>query len=137
MLNHGNASAPELFRPLGATPRPDGQCRFLLWAPHAGRVELHIVAPIERLVPLAMKECGYYEALVQDVAPGSRYFYRLDGVKERPDPASRLQPAGVHGPSQVVDLIRFQWEDREWPGSLLEDYVIYELHVGTFSSQGT
>jgi maltooligosyltrehalose trehalohydrolase len=137
MLNHRNASAPELFHSLGATPHVDGQCRFLLWAPNAGRVEVHIVAPMERLVPLAMKECGYYEAVVQDVAPGSRYFYRLDGVKERPDPASRLQPAGVHGPSQVVDLISFQWQDREWPGSPLEEYVICELHVGTYSSQGT
>jgi maltooligosyltrehalose trehalohydrolase len=84
-----------------------------------------------------MKECGYYEGVVEDVAPGTRYFYRLDGSSERPDPASRLQPAGVHGPSQVVDLSAFQWEDREWPGSPLEDYVIYELHVGTYSYQGT
>jgi len=127
----------ELLYPLGATPHPGGQCRFLVWAPHAARVEAHIVAPRERLVPLAMKERGYYEAVVQDVAPGSRYFYCLDGVRERPDPASRLQPTGVHGPSQVVDLIEFQWEDREWLGPLLDEYVIYELHVGTYSPQGT
>lgn len=132
-----NASAPNSFQPLGATPLSEGQCRFLVWAPHAGKVEVHIVAPMERLVPLAMKERGYYEGVVQDVGPGSRYFYRLDGVRERPDPASRLQPAGVHGPSQVVDLISFQWQDRGWPGSPLEEYVIYELHVGTYSSQGT
>ena len=88
-------------------------------------------------MPLEMKECGYYEAVVQDVGQGSRYFYRLDGVKERPDPASRLQPAGVHGPSQVVDLIGFRWEDSEWLGSRLEEYVIYEVHVGTYSPQGT
>ncbi len=123
--------------PLGATPQAGGRCRFLLWAPRAERVEVHTVAPIERLVPLERKECGYYEAVVQDVAPGTFYFYRLDGVRERPDPASRLQPAGVHGPSQVADLTGFQWEDREWPGSPLEDYVIYELHVGAYSSQGT
>jgi len=96
-----------------------------------------MVAPLERLVPLEMKECGYYEAVVHDVAPGTRYLYRLDGATERPDPASRLQPAGVHGPSQVIDLSAFQWEDHEWPGSKLEDYVIYELHVGTYSHQGT
>jgi maltooligosyltrehalose trehalohydrolase len=92
---------------------------------------------MEVLVPLEMKECGYYEAVLQDVAAGSRYFYRLDGVIERADPASRLQPSGVHGPSQVVDVSAFQWRDREWPGSPLEDYVIYELHVGTYSPQGT
>jgi maltooligosyltrehalose trehalohydrolase len=92
---------------------------------------------MERLVPLEIKECGYYEAMVEDVAPGAHYFYRLDGARERPDPASRLQPAGVHGPSQVVNLSAFQWEDREWTGSKLEDYVICELHVGTYSHQGT
>jgi maltooligosyltrehalose trehalohydrolase len=91
---------------------------------------------MERLVPLEMKEYGYYEAVVQDVGPGSHYFYRLDGVRERPDPASRLQPAGVHGPSQVVDLTGFQWEDHKWLGSVLDEYVIYELHVGTYSPQG-
>ena len=127
----------EWLQNLGATLHPDGQCRFLVWAPHAERVEVHIVTPRERFVPLEMKECGYYEAVVSDVAPESRYFYRLDGVRERPDPASRLQPTGVHGPSQVVDLTDFQWEDRQWPGSVLEEYVIYELHVGTFSPQGT
>jgi maltooligosyltrehalose trehalohydrolase len=125
------------FYPLGATPGPDGQCRFLVWAPQAARVEVHILAPMERLVSLEMKECGYFEAMVGNVAPGSRYFYCLDGVRERPDPASRLQPDGVHGPSQVVDLIGFQWQDREWPGLPLEEYVIYELHVGTYSPQGT
>jgi maltooligosyltrehalose trehalohydrolase len=125
------------FHPLGATPGPDGQCRFLVWAPQAASVEVHIVAPMERLVPLEMKECGYFEAVVEDVAPGSRYFYRLDGVRERPDPTSRLQPDGVHGPSQVADLTGFQWQDREWSGLPLEEYVIYELHVGTYSPQGT
>jgi len=125
------------LHPLGATPHPGGQCRFLVWAPHAFRVEVHLVAPAQRLVPLEMKECGYYEAVVQDVGPGSRYFYRLDGVRERPDPASRLQPAGVHGPSQVVDLIGFRWEDSEWLGSRLKEYLIYEVHVGTYSPQGT
>jgi maltooligosyltrehalose trehalohydrolase len=84
-----------------------------------------------------MKESGYHEAVVHDAGPDTRYFYRLDGAKERPDPASRLQPDGVHGPSQVVDLGTFQWDDTGWTGLPLEDYVIYELHVGTYSLQGS
>ncbi|MBP1726352.1 MAG: GlgB, partial [Deltaproteobacteria bacterium] len=68
--------------------------------------------------------------------PGTRYFYRLDGESERPDPASRFQPEGVHGPSQVVDS-RFSWGDAGWFGLPLRDYIIYELHVGTFTGEGT
>ena len=64
------------------------------------------------------------------------YVYRLDGQKERPDPASRFQPQGVHGPSQVVDP-RFPWEDPCWFGTPLRDYVLYELHVGAFTPDGT
>src|SRR5208283_1818802 len=68
--------------------------------------------------------------------PGTRYFYRLDGNKERPDPASKFQPEGVHGPSQVIDP-HFVWEGPHWSGIPLSHYVLYELHVGTFTAQGT
>ena len=88
---------------LGANPLGDGRCRFLVYAPQAQRVELHVVSPRERTVPLARDERGYHEAVVEDAAPGTLYLYRLDGGKERPDPASRCQPQGVHGPSQIVD----------------------------------
>jgi maltooligosyltrehalose trehalohydrolase len=81
-------------------------------------------------------ERGYHEAEVMDVEPGSLYFYRLAGEKERPDPASRSQPQGVHGPSEVADP-RFAWEDSGWTGLSLEEYTIYELHVGTFTPEGT
>jgi maltooligosyltrehalose trehalohydrolase len=81
-------------------------------------------------------ERGYHEAEVVDVEPGSLYFYRLDGEKERPDPASRSQPQDVHGPSQLVDL-RFAWQDMDWVSPSLADYVIYELHVGTLTPEGT
>jgi maltooligosyltrehalose trehalohydrolase len=79
--------------------------------------------------------CGYFRAIVDDVAPGALYRYRIDGQKERPDPASRFQPQGVHGPSQVADH-RFAWNDTGWCGIPLETYVLYELHVGTFTPQG-
>lgn len=79
---------------------------------------------------------GYHEALVTDVEPGERYFFRLPQDKDRPDPASRLQPDGVHGPSQVVPR-EFAWRDEGWPGLPIENYIIYELHVGLFTAAGT
>jgi maltooligosyltrehalose trehalohydrolase len=79
---------------------------------------------------------GYFQALVEGVEPGSLYTYRLDGQKERPDPASRYQPQDVHGPSQVVEP-HFAWQDRGWFGLPLQQYIIYELHVGTFTPEGT
>jgi maltooligosyltrehalose trehalohydrolase len=97
---------------------------------------MHIVSPGEFIVSLEKDSRGYHQAIVEGVAPGSLYFYRLNGQKEYPDPASHLQPRGVHGPSQVVDS-NFPWEDRDWFGLPLKEYVIYELHVGTFSTEGT
>jgi len=79
---------------------------------------------------------GYHEALVTDVEPGERYFFRLPQDKDRPDPASRLQPDGVHGPSQVVPR-EFAWRDEGWQGLPIENYIIYELHVGLFTAAGT
>ncbi len=121
---------------LGATYLGDGQCRFLVWAPDAERVQLHFVAPMERLVPLERRERGYHEGVVQGVEPGALYFYRLEEDKERPDPASRFQPEDVHGPSQVISTA-FPWQDGNWPGLPLEQYILYELHVGTFTPEGT
>jgi maltooligosyltrehalose trehalohydrolase len=98
-------------------------------------VEVHIIAPEERFPPMAKKAHGYHAASVDGVAPGSRYFYRLDN-KDYPDPASRFQPEGVHSPSQVVNL-DFPWSDRGWDGLPLRQYIIYELHVGSFTPEGT
>jgi maltooligosyltrehalose trehalohydrolase len=80
--------------------------------------------------------CGYFHAVVDGVSAGALYRYRLDNDKERPDPASRYQPRGVQGPSQIVDN-RFDWTDSKWTGIPFEKYVFYELHVGTFTPQGT
>ncbi len=121
---------------LGATPLPGGECRFLVWAPQARRVEVHIVAPVERRCALEPGEQGYHAARVPDVGPGARYFYVLDSEVERPDPASRLQPQGVHGPSEVVDPA-FPWTDDAWEGMLLSAHILYELHVGAFTPEGT
>jgi len=121
---------------LGATYLGEARCRFLVWAPMAERVEVHLVSPREEIVPLTRGERGYCSAVVAGVEPGSRYFYRLDGLLDFPDPASRFQPEGVHGPSQVAQP-RFAWDDGLWSGLPLRDYVIYELHVGTFTPEGT
>ena len=80
---------------------------------------------------------GYHRVLVEQAEAGTNYFYRLDESHDRPDPASRFQPEGVHGPSRLVDLDRFQWTDSDWKGLALEDSIFYELHVGTYTAAGT
>jgi len=122
---------------LGATPLPGGGCRFLVYAPFAERVEVRLLSPADRVVRLARDNRGYHRGDAAEAAPGSRYLYRLDGRRERPDPASRFQPDGVHGPSVVTDPGAFRWEDREWEGMPLERFVLYELHVGTFTPVGS
>ncbi len=99
-------------------------------------MELHVVSPGECIVPMERDSFGYWSATVEGVQPGALYFYRLDGRRDRPDPASRFQPAGVHGPSQVTDPT-FAWDDGTWRGVPLEDYITYELHIGTFTAGGT
>jgi maltooligosyltrehalose trehalohydrolase len=120
---------------LGATYLGEGRCQFHVWAPLLQKVEVRIVSPLERVICLNA-EGGYHSGVVENVGPGSLYFYRLDGQKERPDPASRYQPDSVHGPSQVMDPF-FPWENSCWSGLPLQDYIIYELHVGTFTPEGT
>jgi maltooligosyltrehalose trehalohydrolase len=105
-----------------------------VWAPNRDRVELHIVAPREQRIAMTRTGDGYHEAVVE-CGEGTRYFFNVGG-SDRPDPASRLQPEGVHGASEVVGE-DFDWTDGEWRGVELEDYVVYELHVGTFTAAGT
>ena len=81
---------------------------------------------------------GFFSVRVPDAADGSLYYFQLDDDPQQyPDPASRFQPHGVHGPSQVIDSSRFEWSDGAWPGVRLKGQVVYELHVGTFTPQGT
>lgn len=109
---------------------------FRVWAPERKRIEIHVTAPEDRMIPLQPAGDGYYEAHVAGLAAGTRYLVRLDGKQERPDPASRSQPDGVHGPSELIDTA-FDWAGSGWRNVPLPDYVIYELHVGTFSQAGT
>ncbi|PYS36910.1 MAG: malto-oligosyltrehalose trehalohydrolase, partial [Acidobacteria bacterium] len=121
---------------LGAIWMEDDRCRFRVWAPASERVHLHLVAPRERVVCMQPRTLGYHTALVQGTPPGTRYLYRLSTGSEFPDPVSRSQPEGVHGPSEVINR-QFAWTDAHWFGVPIEHYVIYELHVGTFTSAGT
>lgn len=121
---------------LGATYLGEGQCNFLVWAPNAQHVEVQVLSPDGRVVPLENQQRGYHQALVEKIEPGTLYRYCLDGQKARPDPASRFQPQGVHRPSQVIDP-RFTWNDASWSGLSLHDYLIYEVHTGTFTADGT
>src|ERR1700730_13428763 len=134
MADRGQAGAPVLHPPLGARLVAPNRCEFRVWAPARDRIELHIVAPNDRRVPMRKNAFGYHETTI-DVASGTRYFFTVDG-HDRPDPASRYQPDGVHGPSAVIESA-FEWHDKEWKGIALDDYVIDELHVGTFTTEGT
>jgi maltooligosyltrehalose trehalohydrolase len=120
---------------LGATVLSTRSCSFRVWAPCARRIEVRIDDGA-RLEPMTPEGLGYFAATLSNVEVGARYRFRLDGERERPDPASRLQSDGVHGPSRVIDLAH-DWQDVAWRGVPLRDYVIYELHVGTFSRAGT
>jgi maltooligosyltrehalose trehalohydrolase len=86
---------------------------------------------------LEPEDAGYWSALIHDLAPGDSYWLRLDGDRLRPDPCSRFQPAGPHGPSQVVDPDEFRWTDSDWRGIRPEGQILYEMHVGTFTPAGT
>jgi maltooligosyltrehalose trehalohydrolase len=121
---------------VGAHYFGEKRCSFRVWSPRASTVDLLLLDPAQATVPLNSTGEGYFEAEVENLPAGTLYRYRLDSGKERPDPASRSQPQGVHGPSQVVDP-DFRWEDDCWFGLPLQDYVIYELHVGAFSAEGT
>ena len=120
---------------LGAVFGPSG-VRFRVWAPTATHVQ---VVPDGSSPPfsLAKGADGYFTGDSTALSTGDRYRYLVDGRGPFPDPASRFQPEGVHGPSQVVDPSRFTWTDASWPGITPADLVIYELHVGTFTAEGT
>lgn len=116
----------------------DGRIDFRIWAPSQDRVELVIEQPEPHAVEMTPEGDGYFTATTDDPREPVRYRLRLNGQDELlPDPASRFQPEGPHGPSEVIDPTRFAWTDADWPGLGLEGRVIYEMHVGTFTPEGT
>lgn len=118
---------------LGATWDPDG-CTFAVWAPERRLVEVHVLGPTGRVAPLTRGDDGVHQGRVPGVPAGALYRYRLDGGDELPDPASRLQPEGVHGPSKVVAR---RSPAAPFANVPLEALVISEVHVGTFTAEGT
>ena len=122
-------------RPPGRDPLPDGRCRFLVYAPLARTVEVLLLSPASGWCRWSGRR-GYHRGIVDGAAAGALYLYRLDGAKERPDPASRHQPQGVHGPSRVIDPGAFRGGTGSGAGPPLS-YILYELHVGTFTAEGT
>jgi maltooligosyltrehalose trehalohydrolase len=120
--------------PIGAEVTGAG-VHFRVWAPICKSVDV----VIEGLRPVALKTegSGYFSGLVAGASAGSRYRYSLDGGEAFPDPASRFQPEGPHGPSEVVDPGAFHWTDQNRRGVALPGQVIYEVHIGTFTKKGT
>src|SRR6266480_5252563 len=119
---------------LGASVRED-TATFAVWAPRCRSVDVAIEG--RRREPMAQGADGVFTLTQGDVPPGTRYKYRLDGERFRPDPVSRWQPEGVHGASTVVDPQRFLWTDADFRGHAPGDLVLYELHVGSFTPSGT
>jgi maltooligosyltrehalose trehalohydrolase len=114
------------------------RCEFTVWAPTLQELSVLVVSQAEeRLIPMQPVNRGYWNVTADGIAPGTRYFYQIENSLKRPDPASHFQPDGVHSASQVVDRGTFSWTDRSWSGIPLEHMVIYELHVGTFTPEGT
>lgn len=124
--------------PIGAEIVPEG-VHFRLWAPAADQVDLVLEASSPSVFPLAKeKEGGYFSGLITQAQEGSLYRFRLNQQPALyPDPASRYQPQGPHGPSQVINPTSFLWTDHAWKGVQLEGRVVYEMHIGTFTQQGT
>src|SRR5215467_5446305 len=128
---------------IGAGVLPQGGTYFRVWAPRRRTVEVVIEGGAERnrddqvSLELTPEGAGYFSGVIQQVGAGDLYRFRLDGEAQLyPDPASRYQPEGPHGPSQIVDPARFEWTDHEWRGVELRGKVIYEMHIGTFTREG-
>lgn len=140
----GNRGRNRLL-PIGAEPMSRGGVHFRVWAPRRQRTEVVIEGgpgwehpDPPRTVELASEPGGYFSGLILTAGIGTKYRYRLDGGNDLfPDPASRYQPEGPHGPSQVIDPGTYKWNDEGWRGVGLEGQVFYEMHIGTFTREGT
>ena len=124
--------------PFGAEQCGEGCIRFRLWGPAANEVNLCLnEAAGAVLLPMTQSAGGWFELCTDRARIGSHYKFQVDKGQMVPDPASRFQPRDVHGPSEVIDPASFNWQDSSWTGRSWEQAVIYEVHLGTFSSEGT
>jgi maltooligosyltrehalose trehalohydrolase len=125
--------------PVGADLQAEG-VHFRVWAPDRQNVAVVLAEGIEtlRAVPLAPEGNGYFSVFIEQAKAGTLYWYRVDGENELlPDPASRFQPEGPIGPSEVIDPEAFAWRDEAWVGVKSTGNVLYEMHVGAFTKEGT
>jgi maltooligosyltrehalose trehalohydrolase len=119
-------------RNIGVNFNKDGKAEVQVWAPFAKELSLVLIAS-QKDIPLRNEEYGYWSLTTTALKPGDLYYLAING-KQLPDPASLSQPDGVHGPSRALALAEFNWADAEWKNHPLEDYLIYELHTGTFNA---
>src|ERR1051325_2499175 len=126
--------------PIGVELSRDGGAHARVWAPLRSSVELvtyNVGGRIASITPLAAEGDGYFSGFAAELTAGIRYRFRLDRGDAFPDPCSRFQPDGPHGPSEVVDPNEFRWTDDDRPGITIAGQVIYEVHIGTFTPEGT
>jgi maltooligosyltrehalose trehalohydrolase len=122
---------------IGTTFLKNGEYEFKIWAPKADELAIKIISPHEEIVKLYKDKYDYWIARIKNISPGTRYLYKINNSDEKPDPASHYQPEGVHAASEVINHSLFEWGDKHWNGIELKDYVIYEIHTGTFTKEGT
>ncbi len=140
-IHQGAVEDPDLVNaarrrlPVGAEINPNGGVHFRVWAPKSLRVSIALEGQSKH-IPLAAEGNGYHSGLVGEAAAGTKYKFILESG-EFPDPVSRFQPEGPHGWSQVVDFNQFLWTDEHWKGAGKEGQVLYEMHIGTFTREGT
>jgi maltooligosyltrehalose trehalohydrolase len=121
---------------IGANYLGNGECEFTVWSPLLDSVAVQVLTSEPQVIPLKPQAEGYWQTKVNDVYPGTLYKYVVNEQDAFADPASQYQPEGVHGPSQIIDQ-QFEWTDEAWSGVPLESMILYELHVGTFTPEGT
>lgn len=127
----------------GARPLANNQTEFRVWASKARSLQVEIVErdkkreSVRRTVPLVRDAEDVFAGIIDECPPGTLYRYQINNQPGRPDPYSRFQPSGVHGPSQVIDPHQFRWTDQDWLGIAKQDLVVYELHVGSLTKTGT
>jgi maltooligosyltrehalose trehalohydrolase len=124
--------------PVGAELSPEGGVQFRVWAPACNKVEVVLEGPGDSAYELVAEDDGYFSLTIPDLKPGTLYRFRLNDERQLyPDPASRFQPDGPHGPSQIIDPWAYRWSDMNWKGVSLPGQVLCEMHVGTFTAEGT
>src|SRR6266481_6854177 len=120
--------------PFGAEILDDAAVRFRLWAPRAQNLAVEVNS---KSLPMRALDDGWFELTTREAGPGTRYHFTVDRCHKVPDPASRYQPSGLHGPSEVIPPKEFEWQQISWNGRPWEETILYELHLGTFSPEGT